>query len=97
MSSDSEEEDDINPKTSPEVLDSDVTTTLEKMKVSNEEQNNGKFFYKRLARHYLADEVRKDSKEAILTAAAYHRDIKILITGTYIIPFLGKNHFKIYF
>lgn len=69
-------------------MDSDVTTTLEKMKVkeSSEEQNNSKFFYKRLARHYLADEVRKDSKEAILTAAAYHRDIKILITGT-LFPF----------
>lgn len=61
-----------------------MTTNLEKMQVkeSCEEQNSSKFFYKRLSRHYLADEIRKDNKAAILTAAAYHRDIKILITGT---------------
>lgn len=40
-----------------------------------------KFFYKRNARHYLADEVRKENREAVLTAAAYHKGLKILVTG----------------
>lgn len=40
-----------------------------------------KFFYKRLARHYLADEARKSNFAAVLTAAAYHKGTKILVTG----------------
>lgn len=40
-----------------------------------------KLFYKRLARHYLGDEVRKQHRDAVLTSAAYHRDTKILVTG----------------
>lgn len=40
-----------------------------------------KLFYKRLARHYLGDEVRKQHQDAVLTSAAYHRDTKILVTG----------------
>lgn len=37
--------------------------------------------YKRLAKHYLADEVRKENKEAVLTAAAYHKSTRVLVTG----------------
>lgn len=39
------------------------------------------FVYKRLARHYLADEARKENPKAIITAAAYHKQLKILITA----------------
>lgn len=39
------------------------------------------FGYKRLARHYLANEARKENPKAIVTAAAYHKQLKILITG----------------
>ncbi|XP_032665504.1 periodic tryptophan protein 2 homolog [Odontomachus brunneus] len=37
--------------------------------------------YKKLARHYLADEPRKYDKDVRLTAAAYHRDTHILVVG----------------
>ena len=37
--------------------------------------------YKKLGRHYLADEVRKQERNAILTAAAYHEDTHILVVG----------------
>lgn len=37
--------------------------------------------YKRLVKHYLADEVHKENRDAILTAAAYHKTTKILVTG----------------
>ncbi|XP_026466497.1 periodic tryptophan protein 2 homolog [Ctenocephalides felis] len=39
------------------------------------------FFYRRHSRHYLADEVRKEDKNAVLTAATYHKKTKILVTG----------------
>lgn len=37
--------------------------------------------YRKLATHYLADEVHKHSKDAKLTAAAYHQDTHILVIG----------------
>jgi len=37
--------------------------------------------YKKQATFYLADEVHKQSKDAKLTAAAYHQDTRILVIG----------------
>lgn len=78
------------------MLEEDVAAALAEMTVTGTSQQTvnvdestaqtiSKFFYKRIARHYMADEVRKDNKDAVLTAAAYHRDTKILITGMHII------------
>lgn len=39
------------------------------------------FYYTRLSRHYLIDEVRKSSADASLTCAHYHKRSKLLITG----------------
>lgn len=39
------------------------------------------FTYKRLARHYLNDEVRREHRNAQLTAANYHKKTKLLITA----------------
>lgn len=39
------------------------------------------FSYTRLARHYLLDEVRKENKDATLTASNYHKRTKLLITA----------------
>lgn len=64
------------------MLETELATGLTELKVDDpEEQTVNKFFYKRLTRHYIADEVRKDNKEAVLTTAAYHRKTKILVTG----------------
>ncbi|KAG7196594.1 hypothetical protein KM043_013084 [Ampulex compressa] len=49
----------------------DSTTTTEVKKLR----------YTKLGRHYLADDVHKESKDAILTAAAYHQDTHILVVG----------------
>ncbi|XP_053684791.1 periodic tryptophan protein 2 homolog [Sabethes cyaneus] len=49
-------------------------------RVTNNQPKKG-FTYKRLARHYLADEARKENPKAIVTAAAYHKQLKILITA----------------
>lgn len=37
--------------------------------------------YKRLARHYLANEPRKENQNVILSATCYHKDSKILVTA----------------
>lgn len=39
------------------------------------------FFYKKLARHYLGNEPRKENRNAVLTAATYHKKSKLLITA----------------
>ncbi|XP_058810769.1 periodic tryptophan protein 2 homolog [Phymastichus coffea] len=49
----------------------------------NKKSNNHvkKLAYKRLGKHYLADEVRKGDKDAFLTAVAYHQSTHILVAG----------------
>ncbi|XP_052873384.1 periodic tryptophan protein 2 homolog [Anopheles cruzii] len=39
------------------------------------------FFYKRLARHFLGDEPRKENRSAIVSAAAYHKQLRILVVA----------------
>lgn len=72
------------------MLESELTTALTEMTVeeSNKQPTN-KFFYKRIAKHYVSDDVKKDNKEAVLTSAAYHKKIKILITGIFCYIYLS--------
>lgn len=52
--------------------------------ITNEEENKKgmkMLGYKKRATFYLADEVHKQSKDAKLTAAAYHQDTHILVIG----------------
>lgn len=49
--------------------------------VNDESFKKHPFFYTRLARHYLIDEVRKTDRNASLTAANYHKKTKLLITA----------------
>lgn len=37
--------------------------------------------YKRLSRHYLATEAKKENRDAILSATCYHKESKILVTA----------------
>ncbi|XP_060652444.1 periodic tryptophan protein 2 homolog [Drosophila nasuta] len=39
------------------------------------------FFYSKLGRHYLANEPRKEKRDALLTAANYNRQTKVLVVG----------------
>lgn len=45
------------------------------------QQSQHPFVYKLLARHFLINEVRKENRDAYVTAAHYHRRSKLLITG----------------
>ncbi|KAJ4452083.1 hypothetical protein ANN_03599 [Periplaneta americana] len=49
--------------------------------VTADSTNDDRLFYKRLARHYLCDLVRKEQRNVKLTCAAYHKMTHILITG----------------
>ncbi|KAJ8675269.1 hypothetical protein QAD02_011055 [Eretmocerus hayati] len=62
-----------------EVVDDGKRRTRSKDKKA--EKNVKKLAYKRLSKHYLADEVRKKKKDAVVTAAAYHKETHILIVG----------------
>lgn len=67
----------------------DVENNVEKPTVT-EDQNEVKdeslkkshpFFYKKLGRHYLANEPRKEKRDALLTAANYNRQTKVLVVA----------------
>lgn len=49
--------------------------------VANIKKEHNAFCYRRLARHYLIDEVRKERANAQLTAVNYHKNTKLLITA----------------
>lgn len=84
VSSDSEE-DDVDVTKSREKTEEEITAALSEVTVNEDTENKNnelnKLFYKRIARHYLGDEARKDNRQAVLTAAAYHRKTRILVTG----------------
>lgn len=45
------------------------------------EPEKSKFFYKRLARHYLMDALKKENRNVKLTSACYHKKLKLLVTA----------------
>lgn len=77
------EEDDVDSTKIIEKTEAEISNALTEIRIDEETDSDkkDKLYYKRLARHYLADEVRKDNRDAVLTAAAYHTETKILVTG----------------
>ncbi|XP_045467818.1 periodic tryptophan protein 2 homolog [Harmonia axyridis] len=83
-----EEEDSIDEVRAIERSESDIAKALRKRNEESNELDNDdkvktsdKFFYKKLDRHYLADEPRKNDREVILSSVDYNVNIKILIVG----------------
>lgn len=62
----------------PQDDDSDV---VERTAAEEEDKKIQKLGYKKLARHYLADEAQKQGRNTKLTTAAYHQDTHILVVG----------------
>ncbi|XP_019866738.2 periodic tryptophan protein 2 homolog isoform X2 [Aethina tumida] len=79
--SNNDEEDDVDTFKSIERTEEEVTKALNDLKVENQPSEVTKLFYKRIIRHYLGDEARKENRDAVLTSAAYHKKSKILVTG----------------
>ncbi|XP_037895786.1 periodic tryptophan protein 2 homolog isoform X1 [Glossina fuscipes] len=83
--SDEESEDEIEETVEKRIENVDSLT--ENIVDENEHNDNEgekkchPFYYKKLARHYLADEPRKEQRDVVLTAAYYNKRIKILVVG----------------
>lgn len=93
---DDDEEDDVDEMKVIEGTESNVAKRLKRNKDETIEEKIGendnkmeKFFYKKLDRHYLADDPRKEDMDAVLTSVDYHVITRILT--------VGKFHFLILF
>lgn len=62
--------------------ESDLTAERDKQgKIIVEDKEKIKFFYKKLVRHYLMDDLKKENRNVKLTAACYHKKTKLLVTA----------------
>lgn len=79
---DSEDEvDDIDDKDDVEQSPDADATRDKQGKIIIEDEEKKKFHYKRLARHYLMDELKKENRNVKLTSACYHKKLKLLVTA----------------
>ncbi|KAH8400958.1 hypothetical protein KR009_002122, partial [Drosophila setifemur] len=81
--SDNESEDDVEDvveKQEPKEHTAAATEDLNEVK-DEEVKKSHPFFYKKLARHYLADEARKEQRDVALTAANYNQKTKVLVVA----------------
>lgn len=72
--------DNTNEEEKPEETASDMRDKQGKLVVVDEKKQE-KFWYNRLARHFLLDELRKENRNVKLTSAAYHKKLKLLVTA----------------
>lgn len=80
---DSEDEaDDIEDMDDIEKEPEDESSSRDKQgKLIIAEEQKPKFFYKRLARHYLMDDLKKENRNVKLTSACFHKKLKLLVTA----------------
>ncbi|XP_034948808.1 periodic tryptophan protein 2 homolog [Chelonus insularis] len=85
---DSDSEDDVDLEKAIEKPDdfqmpknSNTSSSESEQPKRNKENEVKKFFYKKVTRHFLLDEVKKTDKHAVLTAASYHVNTRILVVG----------------
>lgn len=75
-----ESEDDV--ENTVEKRNPNGTTEDDENEINDEDAKRAHpFFYKKLSRHYLADEPRKEHRDAVLTTAHYNRQTKVLVVG----------------
>lgn len=46
-----------------------------------EDEKKHLFFYRKIARHYLMDDLKKENRNVKLTSACYHKKLKLLVTA----------------
>ncbi|EDW01423.1 periodic tryptophan protein 2 homolog [Drosophila grimshawi] len=81
--SESESEDDVDNNVEKQTVKKELETVGEDQNELKDEgiKKSHPFFYKKLGRHYLANEPRKEKRDALLTAANYNRSTKILVVA----------------
>lgn len=79
---DSEDEaDDLSDEEKVEEFVDSSTQRDKQGKIIVQETKDNRFFYKRAARHYLMDELKKENRNVKLTSACYQKNLKILVTA----------------
>lgn len=78
-----DEDDDIQEKNELEKEDAgNIAANRDKQgKIIVEDKERENFFYKKLVRHYLMDDLKKENRNVKLTAASYHKKSKLLVTA----------------
>lgn len=81
--SDNESEDDVENVVEKDALKEESTKEAEYVNhIKNEDETKSHpFFYKKITRHYLADEPRKEQRDVQLTAANYNTRTKVLVVA----------------
>ncbi|XP_033155031.1 periodic tryptophan protein 2 homolog [Drosophila mauritiana] len=81
--SDNESEDDVENVVEKDALKEESSKDAEDVNhIKNEDETKGHpFFYKKITRHYLADEPRKEQRDVQLTAANYNTRTKVLVVA----------------
>lgn len=81
--SDNESEDDVENVVEKDALKDESTKEAEDVNhIKNEDETKSHpFFYKKITRHYLADEPRKEQRDVQLTAANYNTRTKVLVVA----------------
>lgn len=74
--------DDIQEENEIEKSDEKLTSERDKQgKIITENNEREDFFYKKLVRHYLMDDLKKENRNVKLTAASYHKKSRLLVTA----------------
>ena len=76
-----EKPDDISDEDEIEKLQEAQASRDKQGKLVASEEKNDRFYYKRLSRHYLMDEIKKENRNAKLTSAHYQKKLKLLVTA----------------
>lgn len=61
--------------------DAIVATRDKQGKLIMKDEKESRFHYKRTARHFLMDELKKENRAVKLTSASYHKKLKLLVTA----------------
>ncbi|XP_049865183.1 periodic tryptophan protein 2 homolog [Pectinophora gossypiella] len=80
LQKDDDSEDDVNEKNVIE-KDKEIGSDDEELKPEVKVEDDKKLTYKKLGRHYIGDAIRNAHHKVKLTAAEYHKNTKILVTG----------------
>ncbi|CAB3241185.1 unnamed protein product [Arctia plantaginis] len=61
--------------------DKEYESDTEEAETENKKEDEKRLLYKKLGRHYIGDEIRRAHHKVKLTAAQYHKETKLLVTG----------------
>lgn len=80
--SEADSDDEVNNDLEEKIDENNVTNIDDQNEIKDEDKKKlHPFYYNKMARHYLANEPRKENRDAHVTAAAYNSKTQILVTA----------------